>query len=366
MVECVRKRTFTSTQWQGDAMTKYVGMDVHDTSTTIVVLDADGDQIANSVVQTRPQEMIAAVNGYQERTEVVFEEAQWAAWLYEHLKPHVERVVVHAAEDEGDKTDLKDASRLAKWLRLGELNEVYHGPKVDTQLKLLVKAYDRAANAVRNEKNRLKSFFVSQQIECEGTAVYAADQREDWLEKLDGRGAKLGAVQCYEALELRQRHKEETKAEMKRVAKQRDGWGPISSLPGFGPVRTSKVLGLIGTPWRFPAKQKLWSYVGLAVQLDETSQYEPNEHGELELRESQRTRGLQDDYNRRLKDVFIGATETAIQHYEEVREDYRARCRRKPEYKAKLDIARKLVSQCWTIWKRQEEYDEDKACWDEL
>lgn len=347
-------------------MTNYVGMDVHSTSTTMVVQNEQGEELGTSVFKTRPKQLIAAVEGYAEPTEIVFEEAQWAAWLYEHLRPHVESVTVHAAEEKGNKTDRMDAARLAKLLRLGEINEVYHGQKVDTELKRLVKDYERASKKVRDTKNALKSYFIAQQIECDGTAVYAAEQKDEWLEKLDGRGATLGAEQCYEALELAQKHKGEMKVEMKRAAKRRDGWGPVSSLPGFGVVRTSKVLGLIGTPWRFPDAGKLCSYVGLAVEFDESSQYETTDDGTLERQQVQQTRGLSSDYNRRLKAVFRGATESAIKDYDEVREDYQARCRRKDASKAKLDIARKLVSQCWTIWRRQEEYDADKACWDEL
>lgn len=347
-------------------MTKYVGMDVHETSTTMITQDEDGRQDAQLVCRTRPKELIAAVNGYKERTEVVFEEAQWAAWLYEQLTPHVERVAVHAAEGQSNKTDRRDAEHLAKLLRLDELNEVYHGSEVDTQLKLLVKAYDRAAGDVRDTKNRLKSLFIAQQIDCEGQAVYQPEHRQEWLEKLEGRGAKMRAIQNYEKLELARQQKAEMHDEMKQVARRREGWSSLKSLPGFGVVRTSTVLGLVGTPWRFPTKKKLCSYVGLGVDFDESSQYQSNAHGELERQEVTRTRGLTDDYNRRLKGVFKGAAEAAIRHYDEVWEDYQARCDRKDEALAKLDIARKLVAQCWTIWKRKEEYDADKACWDEL
>lgn len=347
-------------------MTKYVGMDVHQASTTVIVEDDDGREVAQSVIRTQPKELIAVVSGYRDRTEVVFEEAQWAAWLYEQLSSHVERVAVHAAQGQSNKTDRLDAKRLTKLLRLNELDEVYHGSKVDTQLKLLVKAYHRAAGDVRDTKNRLKSLFIAQQIECKGDTVYQPENREEWLEKLEGRGAKLRAIQNYEKLELAAKQKAEMHDEMKNVAREREGWSSIRSLPGFGIVRTSTVLGLVGTPWRFPSKGKLCSYVGLGVDLDETSQYAPNEDDELERQEDLRTRGLTDDYNRRLKDVFKGAAESAIRDYDEVWEDYQARCERKDEAHAKLDIARKLVAQCWTIWKRKEEYDADKACWDEL
>lgn len=347
-------------------MTKYVGMDVHKASTSVTHQNDDGRVVSQMVIETRPRELIAAVSGYDERVEVAFEEAQWAAWLYELLRPHVDRVAVHRAGGHRNKTDAIDARRLAKLLRLDELDGVYHGPEVDTQLKILMKSYHRAKKNVIAEKNRIKDEFISQQIDCPGTEVYQAEHRDKWLEKLEGEGAKLRATQAHQRLQLAVIQKDEAKNAMERAAKKREGWSSVSSLPGFGVVRTSTVLAIIGTPWRFPTKQKLWSYVGLGVDLDESSQYERQPDGEFRRKEVQRTRGLTNDYNRRLKDAFKGAAETAIREYEEVDQDYRARCRRKDESLARLDIARKLVSQCWTIWKRKEEYDADKACWDQL
>lgn len=347
-------------------MTKYVGMDVHAASTAIVVQEEDGNVVSKTIAETTPEQLINEVKGSTERTEVVFEEAQWAAWLYEELRPHVERVAVHAADDQADKTDFKDAKRLAKLLRLDELNEVYHGQKVDTQLKILVKAYHRVANEVRRDKNRLKSEFIRQQLDCAGSAIYGSETREKWIEKLEGDAAKMRAIQCYERLALLEEQKAEMRRELKRAAQTREGYSSVSSLPGFGVVRTADVLAIIGTPWRFPSKQKLWSYIGLSVDHNESAQFTKNDQGDFERKETTQTRGLTDDYNRRLKDTFKGAAETAIKDYEEVQADYRARCRRKQESLAKLDIARKLASQCWTIWKRKEVYDPNKACWDRL
>lgn len=347
-------------------MTKYIGKDVHGESTVVVHQNEDGQVISQSVIRTRPEPLIAEVSGYNDRTEVVFEEAQWSAWLYELLRPHVQKVAVHAAEGVSNKTDFEDARRLAKLLRLGEIDEVYHGPKVDTELKSLVKGYHNRAGDLRDEKNALKGLFIGRCINCGGAAIYNPETRQEWLEKLDGPGVTRRAEQRYEKIDLAREQKAEMKQEMKKAAKQRAGWQWLRTLPGFGVVRTSTVLGIVGTPWRFPTKQKLWSYVGLGVDFDESAEHVDDGRGGLERKEKRQTLGLTDEYNRRLKDVYKGATETAIREYEEVRQDYEARCRRKDASNAKLDIARKLVAQSWTIWKRQEEYDADKACWDEL
>lgn len=347
-------------------MTQYVGMDVHKATTSIVTQNDEGDIISESVVATQPQPLIGAVSGFQGPVEVAFEEASWSAWLYSLLQRHVDRVAVHAAEDHDHKTDHLDAARLAKLLRHGDINEVYHGPQVDTQLKVLVKGYHRVADDLAAEKNRLKSEFTRQQIDCQGTAVFQAANQEEWLGKLEGKGTRMRARQTYERIRQLEGQKDEIKTTMKKAAQQRDGWAFVSTLPGFGVVRTSTVIGIVGVPFRFPTKQHLWSYSGLGIDLDESSQYKRDGQGGFTKKETTRTRGLNEDGHPRLKESFKGAAKTAINHNDRVRQDYRARCQRKDDELAELDIARKLAAQCWTIWKRKEEYDPDKACWDTL
>jgi hypothetical protein len=60
------------------------------------------------------------------------EEGTWAAWLYDVLKPHVQKIVVcnprrNASLKEGSKSDRVDARKLAELLRTGMLRAVYHG-----------------------------------------------------------------------------------------------------------------------------------------------------------------------------------------------------------------------------------------------
>ena len=63
---------------------------------------------------------------------VTFEEGTWAAWLYDVLKPHVDKLVVcnprkNALLKDGNKSDRIDAHKLADRLRLDDLKPVYHG-----------------------------------------------------------------------------------------------------------------------------------------------------------------------------------------------------------------------------------------------
>lgn len=349
-------------------MTKqYVGLDVHKSTTTIAVRDEQGNQIAESTVATEEQALIAAIESYnqlQGRTEIVFEETTMANWLYELLCPHADRVVVchptDSAKFRGSKTDRIDANQLARLLRMDEVTEVSHGPEIDTPLKSLVQGYIQVTEEVVRAKNQIKAVYRSRNIDTEGDGIY--EDPDEWIERLEAESLRLRVRQLYDRLELVEGQKGEIKSRMIRAAKQWDGWSSVHSLPGFGKVRTAKVIGLIGTPYRFAGKRKLWRYSCLAVETNTSGNYRQTANG-IEHEEQTGDKGLNQDGNSELKKIFVGAAQYAASQYPEVRRDFQIRCDDKGRMKARLDIARKLASQCLTVWKRLDTYDVEKARW---
>jgi transposase len=136
---------------------------------------------------------------------------------------------------------------------------------------------------------------------------------------------------------------------MEAQAKEHDGWSSLTRIPGFGSIRASRLMGILGTPWRFRTKRQLWRYSGLAVKIHDSSQYSIEGEDGIEHRREVQTRGLNKDGNPRMKDIYKSAAETAVHHYTEVKEDFQARCFEKSPHLAKLDIARKLASQDQTL-----------------
>jgi len=73
---------------------KYIGMDVHQTSTSIVVLNAAGRVLTSALVETQGQALVPFIQGQRGTLHLTFEEGTYAAWLYDLLAPHVSRMVV--------------------------------------------------------------------------------------------------------------------------------------------------------------------------------------------------------------------------------------------------------------------------------
>jgi len=347
---------------------KYVGMDVHQSTTTIAVCDDRGEYMLDGLqVSTEREPVQMALESVGEHVSVAFEESTLARWMYRTVKEVTDDIVVcHPSDlprDRGSKTDVADARKLAKYLRLGELTEVYYGSGVDATLKEYVKTYDKLTENLVRAKNRLKDAFRKRNVSCGGSQIYGDDWGQ-WLNKLEDPAARQAATVYHQQIDLLDEQRATLKDKMVQRARQTDGWSSIHSLPGFGEIRSARLLGLMGTPYRFRTKRQLWRYSGLAVEIHDSSQYtQQGPDGTIEHRHEVKTRGLNNDGRPELKDIFKSAAETAHRCYEEVRQDFRIRCQSKGSDLAKLDIARKLASQCLTIWKRKETYDAEKARW---
>ena len=110
----------------------YVGMDVHQASTSIAVMNGRGKLISESLIETKAQTIVDFLKGLSGEVLVTFEEGTQAAWLYDIIRPQVAELVVcnphhnHLLKS-GNKSDRVDARKLAQLLRAGMLQPVYHG-----------------------------------------------------------------------------------------------------------------------------------------------------------------------------------------------------------------------------------------------
>src|SRR6266700_961838 len=110
---------------------KYIGLDVHQATISVAVLDSTGKLVMESILETKAATILEFFAGLRGTVSVTFEEGTWAAWLYDVLKPHVAKLVVcnprkNALLKEGNKSDRIDAHKLAELLYLNKLSSVYY------------------------------------------------------------------------------------------------------------------------------------------------------------------------------------------------------------------------------------------------
>ena len=167
---------------------KYIGMDVHQATISVAVMDAAGTLIMECLLETKASTIVEFIGGLHGTLSLTFEEGTSAAWLHDLLKPHVSRLVVcdprkAALLKEGDKSDRIDARKLAELLRTNQLKAVYHEEHGIRALKELGRSYLTITKDVTRVMNRIKALYRSWGIPCGGTSVYAPRHRAEWLAK---------------------------------------------------------------------------------------------------------------------------------------------------------------------------------------
>ncbi len=329
----------------------YVGLDVHQTSTSYAVLEGSGRLVEEGVLATAPDRLVGWVSGLCGRVHLTFEEGPYAEWLYELLEPQVAELVVanprrHVRTGEG-KSDRVDARDLAERLRGGFLVPVYHDRGRLRDLRHGVDAYrDLVRDSVRlqNRRNALarsRGLSVDQLLAGASLGCSTADQRFRWLSD------ELAAVDAIQA---------EAERVLKRAARRSSACRLLQTIPAIGPIRSTTIVAKLRTPHRFRTRRQLWKYAGLAVVTHSSSDYVVGPRG-LERRHRQSTRGLNRHYCRALKEVFKSAAIDASRRGP-LRDAYEARLAegQRPEL-ATLTIARKLAGTCLAVWKSGQPFD---------
>src|SRR6202049_4164043 len=162
---------------------KYIGLDVHQATISIAVMDSTGKGVKESILETKAATILEFFAGLRGTLSVTFEEGTWAAWLYDVLKPHVAKLVVcnprkNALLKDGNKSDRIDARKLADLLYLNKLSPVYHGETGVRMLRELARSYLTIVKDVTRVMSRLKAVYRSWAIPCGGRDVYYRRHRK--------------------------------------------------------------------------------------------------------------------------------------------------------------------------------------------
>jgi transposase len=156
---------------------KYIGMDVHQATIAVAVIDSAGKLVMECILETKASTILQFIQGLHGSLWVTFEEGTCAAWLHDLLQPHVTKVLVcdprkNALLKDGNKSDRIDARKLAVLLRNNLLSAVYHGENGVRTLKELARSYLTITKDLTRVMNRIKALYRSWAIPCVGAGVY--------------------------------------------------------------------------------------------------------------------------------------------------------------------------------------------------
>ena len=198
---------------------KYIGLDVHQATISIAVMDSTGKVVMESILETKGATILEFFEGLRGTLSVTFEEGTWAAWLYDLLKPHVAKLVVcnprkNALLKDGNKSDRIDARKLAELLYLNKLSPVYHGETGMRMLRELARSYLTIVKDTARVMSRLKAVYRSWAIPCAGRDVYYRRHRDEWLGKITEAGVRRRTEQLYLQLDMLQHLRQQARREL--------------------------------------------------------------------------------------------------------------------------------------------------------
>jgi transposase len=369
----------------------YIAVDVHCEFCEGGFLDQSGREQGEFKVATSIPTLAEAVGKVKRPRKLVIEEGPLADWLFRHLSPLVDEMVVcdpyrnALIAKEGDKSDRIDWRKLAALYRGGYVKAVHQRQTLERSLlKQHVQVYhDRVRHRV-SEANK-----IIWRVRRLGVFVTEADLKDDsrrraMLEQLpggegcmqgerpkngngnskgiadgksnsngNGKDANGGVSVIRQDIELLLKGYDlacEQVAELRRwlvtLGKRHPVVRAFCEIPGVSWVRATTFFAMVDTPFRFASKQRLWKYMGIGLERRQSGS------GPARL-------GVPRRCNRVLKNVILGAAKSAAASKGNVFADQHQRwldAHCSPRV-ARRNLARSLAAVMWGMWKSGSVFD---------
>jgi transposase len=201
--------------------------------------------------------------------------------------------------------------------------------------------------------SRVKAIYRSWAIPCTGKQVYAPRHRAEWLGKISEVGVRRRAEFYYQQLDALRALRQEVRRDLLEESKKHPAWKRLCQIPSIGPIRAAVLLGTLQTPHRFRTKRQLWTFGGLGI---ETYSSADHRYVEGQLQRSKKPvliRGLNQNCNHDLKNLFKGAAIIASSKPGPLQEFYAALLAKGMRAEmARLTLARKIATIVLIVWKR--------------
>lgn len=311
----------------------FIGADVHQSTTTLCVLNAQGERTDLRTLATSELALRSYLKGIGSPKGLVMEEGSLAQWLFLVLRDEVDDLVIcdpyqnHLLK-KGAKNDAIDARKLAELYRAQMVSPVFHTDDQRMEVRKFATAYRETVQAM-----------VRTKLQHQAVLRRVGNQEEN-LSVLEKK--VLGLHE--ERLEVYLGQKDQLEKELKYFSKRYPEVQLLQSIPGIGPIGAMKLLATVVDPKRFATKHKFWSYCGLVRALRESGG---------QFYGSNRGRG-----NVEMKNVFKTAALACLQgqgplkvYYESLREKGLA------EHDARHAVARKIAAIVLACWKGKKRFD---------
>lgn len=257
---------------------RYVGLDVHAETIAVAIAEAEGEVRSVGVIPNRPEAVAKQVRRFGDvsRLRVCYEAGPCGFVLQRQLTALGIACEVIAPSlmprKPGDrvKTDRRDALRLARSYRAGELTPVYVPAPAQEALRDLVRARTAAKQDQLRARHRLSKFLLRHgRMRPEGMAAWHSRHRA-WLQaqRFDEPAHTLTHQAYLRVLDHATAHVAEIEADITTAiaaapAPLRAVIAALQTLRGVRHVVAATLVSELGTFTRFPHPRLLMGYSGL-------------------------------------------------------------------------------------------------------
>lgn len=249
----------------------YVGLDYHQDSVQVCVLDRSGNVLRNgsyendalviaTVAENHGTQVRAAIEACTGAADLADELAQRAGWTIDLAHPgYVARM-----KQSPDKTDFTDARMLADLERVGYLPKVWLAPQEVRELRRLVRYRQQLVDERRRVKLRISALLRDQRARC----PYGSGSKgwRNWLitTKEVSTESQWILKRHVTRLDSLVRDVKQVEARLTRVTKKDTQVAALQEQKGIGPVTAWTIRAEIGRFDRFRSGKQLARFCGLS------------------------------------------------------------------------------------------------------
>jgi transposase len=266
---------------------RFIGLDVHKDSIAIAVAEGEGG--AAEVVATIPNELATVLKRLRKlaagrTTYFCYEAGPTGFGLCRALREAgfdcrvVAPSLVPRQSSDRIKTDRRDAAKLARFLRSGDLTEVQIPDAATEAMRDLERCRDDAKNAERAARHQLTKFLLRHDRKYSGKTSWTG-MHLDWIRKqqFEHEAQNRVLVDYLQAVELATQRVEQL---TKHIAELVEHWSlrplvkALMGLRGLQLISAVVIAAEIGDFQRFATARSFMAYLGLV----------PSEHSSGESR----------------------------------------------------------------------------------
>lgn len=260
--------------------TAFIGMDVHKESIDVAIADAKEARHYGRVGgdAASVDRLIKKLRGAHRRVKFVYEAGPCGFWIYRRLRAQgLECMVVSPSmtprkASDRVKTDRRDAMKLARLARAGELEPIYVPDALDEAMRDLVRAREDAVSMQRQARQRLQALLLRNEIRYVGRSSWTRAHRR-WIAKvkLPNPAQQIAFEEYVQACEECERRVERFE---QAILAQLEQWRwrraveELQALRGISQLHAVRIVAELGDFQRFETPRRLMGYLGMIPSED--------------------------------------------------------------------------------------------------